>query len=211
MAVIRQGVLGGFRGRVGNIVGTGWKGIAVMKSLPLSVANPRTAGQVAQRNKFALLTCLASLLLAAVVKPLWDRFASNMSGYNAFISANQGSFNPMGNIDPAKLVVSKGRMLSPTIGSRTTSGNTMNCTITNPIGDKYALPTDKIYAVGLHQTNLTPLFQGDTGVTRGASATTIVPLTFPDTTALGNCGKVYISYLRADGSEVSNSGYRDYQ
>ena len=51
MAKVRQGILGGFRGRVGNIVGTGWKGIAVMKSLPLTVANPRTAGQVIHIRK----------------------------------------------------------------------------------------------------------------------------------------------------------------
>ena len=51
MGVIKQGILGGFSGKVANIVGSSWKGIPVIKSLPLSVANPQTAAQTTQRNK----------------------------------------------------------------------------------------------------------------------------------------------------------------
>lgn len=70
MATIKQGILGGFSGRVGTIVGTSWKGIAVMKSLPLSVANPKTAGQVGQRTKFSSVVALASVILSSIIKPL---------------------------------------------------------------------------------------------------------------------------------------------
>ena len=48
MGILKQGILGGFSGKVANVVGTSWKGIAVIKAMPLSVANPKTAGQVAQ-------------------------------------------------------------------------------------------------------------------------------------------------------------------
>jgi hypothetical protein len=38
---------------VGNIIGGSWKGIDYTRIKPLSVANPRTPGQVNQRNKFS--------------------------------------------------------------------------------------------------------------------------------------------------------------
>lgn len=88
MGVIKRGILGGFSGKIGNVVGSSWKGIAVIKSLPLSVANPQTTSQTTQRSKFANMVAVASALLSFLVKPFWDRYASQMSGYNAFIQAN---------------------------------------------------------------------------------------------------------------------------
>ena len=52
MGIIRQGVLGGISGKIGNIVGASWKGINYLRIKPASVANPRTPLQVNQRNKF---------------------------------------------------------------------------------------------------------------------------------------------------------------
>ena len=53
MGKIKQGILGGFRGKVGNVIGGNWKGIDYMRVKPASVANPKTVGQVGQRNKFS--------------------------------------------------------------------------------------------------------------------------------------------------------------
>jgi len=52
MGKINQGILGGLSGKVGNVIGGSWKGIDYIRIKPSSVANPRTAGQVNQRNKF---------------------------------------------------------------------------------------------------------------------------------------------------------------
>lgn len=88
MAIISRGILGGFKGKVANVVGTSWKGRAVMKSLPLSVANPRSPGQKTQRTKFTNVTQFASNLLNAWIKPLWNPFSGDVSGYNKFVSVN---------------------------------------------------------------------------------------------------------------------------
>lgn len=53
MGKLKKGILGGFSGKVGNVVGASWKGIDYIRSLPASVKNPRTNGQVAQRTKFS--------------------------------------------------------------------------------------------------------------------------------------------------------------
>lgn len=38
MGTIKQGILGGFSGKVGNVVGASWKGIDYIRSLPSSVS-----------------------------------------------------------------------------------------------------------------------------------------------------------------------------
>jgi hypothetical protein len=88
MATIKQGILGAFSGKVGNVVGSSWKGIPVMKSLPPSVSNPRTAAQLAQRSAMSQAVAFAKPILSDVIKPLNDRFVSRQSGYNSFIKRN---------------------------------------------------------------------------------------------------------------------------
>ena len=110
MGVIKRGLLGGFSGRVGNIVGSSWKGIAVIKTLPLSVANPKTAKQIKQRVSFADTVLFAVQILTEVIKPAWDRFASRMSGFNAFVSKNVKLYQE-GTASPAvDFVILEGKM-----------------------------------------------------------------------------------------------------
>ena len=52
MGKIKQGILGGFKGKVGTVIGSSWNGIAYMKGLPQSQKDPKTPAQVAQRNFF---------------------------------------------------------------------------------------------------------------------------------------------------------------
>ena len=53
MGKIKQGILGAVSGKVGGVVGSSWKGIAYLKVLPASVANPNTAAQQTQRGAFS--------------------------------------------------------------------------------------------------------------------------------------------------------------
>ena len=108
MGVIKQGILGGFSGSVANVVGSSWKGIAVIKAKPLSVANPRTVAQVANRVKFKAGSELASRTLVGIIKPLWDRDAQHMSGFNAWVQTNHNYFDDLGRQIPGTLVISKG-------------------------------------------------------------------------------------------------------
>jgi hypothetical protein len=41
MEKIPKGILGGFSGKVGNVVGDNWKGIDSMRVKPSTVANPQ--------------------------------------------------------------------------------------------------------------------------------------------------------------------------
>jgi hypothetical protein len=96
MAKMKQGILGGISGKVANVVGTSWKGIAVLKSLPLSVANPKTTAQVAQRTAFASVVALGSKVLTSICIPLWNALAQQMSGFNMFVQKNVSLFDASG-------------------------------------------------------------------------------------------------------------------
>ena len=62
MGKIKQGILGGFRGKVGTVIGASWNGVSYMKGRPQSVRNPRTDAQMQQRNFFKELQGLVSQL-----------------------------------------------------------------------------------------------------------------------------------------------------
>lgn len=112
MAVLKQGIMGGFSGKIGNVIGTSWKGIAVMKAMPLSVANPRTAAQITNRERFQTSVLFAQSILVDTIKPCLDRAAQKMSGYNMFLSVNAQLFDETTITTPASLKISSGRVAS---------------------------------------------------------------------------------------------------
>lgn len=54
MGTIKKGILGGFSGTVGTVVGANWRGMDVMRSRPKSSGSNPTPLQLLQRQKFAL-------------------------------------------------------------------------------------------------------------------------------------------------------------
>lgn len=51
MARINQGILGPFSGKVGEVIGSSWKGIPYIKSRTMSFHDPKTPAQLAHRMK----------------------------------------------------------------------------------------------------------------------------------------------------------------
>jgi len=107
MGTIKKGILGGFSGKVGTVVGASWKGIAYMRSLPQKVKNPRTLGQRMQRSKFALTLALLQPM-TAFLRTGWKLYAHKQSPFNAAMSyainnAVTGTY-PDYDIDPSKVL-----------------------------------------------------------------------------------------------------------
>ena len=202
MGIIKRGILGGFSNKVGNVVGSSWKGIATMRVLPLSVANPRTASQVAVRTAFSKITALASAGLTGFVKPLNDRFAVRMSGYNRFIQLNTNAFDASGDFVPENLVISQGRLGETPITEVTInlgSGVVVKWSPT-PSG-ALQLSTDLAYAVVVSEN-------GELlGVSSAEQDRAVgdVSITAPDVT---EDSVIYLAFLRSDGTEVSTSTYQ---
>lgn len=109
MATIKRGILGGFSGKVGSIVGTSWKGIAVMKAMPLSVANPQTPSQVANRVRNSKVLEFAQAVGTPFIRTFWNRNAKNMSGFNMFMSVNAMAYDAQADaIQPSDVVLAQG-------------------------------------------------------------------------------------------------------
>lgn len=54
MGTIKKGILGGFSGTVGTVVGANWRGMDVIRSRPKSSGSNPTVAQLMQREKFSL-------------------------------------------------------------------------------------------------------------------------------------------------------------
>lgn len=174
MAKIKQGILGGFSGKVANVVGTSWKGRAVMKSQPLSVSNPRTESQQEQRGKFSDIAKLASSILTQFVQPVENPISGNVSGYNLFCKDNKSAFSALGVIQDANFVCGGGKLENlPTLYSNVAEGDSsFNVSWTNPAGMSAIRLTDKVYMAAFNENGeLVGVTSGTT--TRNAQSVSI--------------------------------------
>ena len=207
MGIINQGILGAVRKKVGNVVGASWKGIPVLKIYQPVVSNPKTAAQVTVRTGFKAFAQLASLILASYIKPLWDRNAVRMSGYNAFMKANAEFIADGSSPFDVEFVATKGKMDATAItsGSASASGITLNWD--SSATSRYALPEDKPYVLALNVTQGTVAFAGLAGsaAKRSDGTVTIAAAALMNAITSGDDLDVYLSFQRSDATIVSDS------
>ena len=82
MGKIKQGILGGFKGKVGTVIGASWNGIAYMKGLPQSQKDPKSAAQMRQRTFFREVQNLVGQLTAEQQKFLIPATPQGMTRRN---------------------------------------------------------------------------------------------------------------------------------
>lgn len=54
MATFSKGILGGYSGKVGNVVGVRWRGKDILRSLPSKNTQAATQAQLNQRDRFTV-------------------------------------------------------------------------------------------------------------------------------------------------------------
>lgn len=209
MGILHNGIQGTMTGKLGGHVGSTKDGRNTIRTYRKNILNPRTAGQVAQRSRFLACTMLASQINSTICLPLWKRFAKNMSGNNAFVSANTTAFSDGGVFNGVNMILSKGKMMKPVISDVVYTPNSGSWSITGAaVVDPYALPSDKVYVLIVssdidEKGNQKIVFAGKTDFDRSAYEG-------------GSCSGqgafdvtgdiwAFVSYLRADGSIVSDS------
>ncbi|MCH4554095.1 DUF6266 family protein [Aestuariibaculum lutulentum] len=83
MATYQQGVLGDFSGKVGTVIGSRWRGKAVLRSLPNKSQKPPTPAQQLQRNRFkcihSFLTPIKDLLNETFGAPVKSKSRYNLA------------------------------------------------------------------------------------------------------------------------------------
>ncbi len=200
MGKISQGILGGFSGKVGGVVGSSWKGIAVMKAKPLSVANPRTALQVAQRTKFSAIVSLASAALIGICKPMWDRDAQKQSGYNAFVSSNILAYTSTGEFVPGNMNISLGKNTAMPIDGVTVVPNNKDVQVLWSMGDIEGeqQPTDTAHMLAVNTRN------GEICVATGQDirSSEETKASFENDVLSGDTVEIYLAFRSADGFRI---------
>lgn len=206
MGIIKRGILGGFSKSVANVVGTSWKGIAVMKSKPLSVANPRSAGQVAQRTRFSATVAFAQAILSSVLIPVWNGFASQMSGYNLFIQRNVASlFNANGLFLPENLILNPkaGTPANNYMVEASAGANSVTLEWSSVLSATDQQDTDKAIIV-VANANGEVIYSSFYAVARSAGNKDITPLV---ELTLAETIHVYLSFMSEDGKRTFDTQY----
>ena len=167
MAIIKKGILGGFSNKVGNVVGSTWKGINTMRSLPAQYNDANSESQQANRSTFKYFSAFGSQLLTGIIRPLWDWQAKRMSGYNLFIKRNieyRNANEEEWSIED--LIISQGRLCQAEVqNAKVNMTNDLQLSIFSDLQCSVGEPSDEIYvAIFDHDEKL--LYAGMVG-TRG--------------------------------------------
>ncbi len=131
-------------GKLGNKIYYTWHGRQCERSMPTSVANPRTEAQQAHRSNFAIVSKLSSYMKAAHLVGLhWHALKEHNSTYAIFKHLNKDCFTPDGEIDLPRIIVSRGTVESVAITSASINGNVLTVTFDSHIYGGKA--TDEFY------------------------------------------------------------------
>lgn len=209
MGIIKRGILGGVTNKIGNVVGSSWKGIATLRSLPLSVANPRTKAQRDNRDTFTLMSKLGSDVLATVCQPLWNRDAKQMSGFNAYVMSNKRAFDA----DPLEWLInpimSKGNLSATLSNAGINDGGANLVTVfDSALRNPQDSSDDIVYLQVIHQNNEDPdkpIFHAKGFVTQAKRSDGHITVPNPFETSEGDKLVISLSFKSVDGREVAAS------
>ena len=207
MGTIKQGILGGFSGKVGTVIGSSWKGISYMRGQAQHVKNPRSAGQVDQRSKFNLAL---NFLQPNVpyIRIGYKSQAAKQTEFNAAMSyivknAITGT-SPNYALDYTKVMVSRGGLTQVTDAAASWAAATSKLTVTwtDNSGVGTALATDKAMPFVYNKDKNETIYN-----TEGATRTThTMDITVPSDW-VGDKVEVYLGMVSEDGALVADSIY----
>ena len=158
MGIISKGILGGFSGTVGTVIGGSWKGISYMRSQPTARKTSFSQAQIEQQAKFSMVMKFLRSFTALLAVSFKD-FAIRMSGFNnafryTILNAITGTY-PAFEIVYSLVLVSRGDLpnaLSPVVAL--TGAGQLTFSWTNNSGTGKASATDKaIFVVYSPESN----------------------------------------------------------
>lgn len=110
------GAFTGWKGKVGNMVFSMWKGIQVAKNKAFP-ANPQSEGQTTQRTKLSNLIAAGKVLVSTLIRGFWDPFATSyQSGWGNWLKYNLLS-QTTSTLTPSEMIMSRGSLLATAIDS----------------------------------------------------------------------------------------------
>ncbi|WP_286862845.1 MULTISPECIES: DUF6266 family protein [Sphingobacterium] len=206
MARFIKGIHGSYQGKVGSIVGSSWRGIDYVRSLPKKSSKAASEDQIAQRMKFGMTTSFLKSIKDVLMLGFSDSKQRNKTGYNVafkqFINnAFVGSY-PNFTIDYAAVKIASGGLAS-LVGLQAVEAFPKVLSLTwDPIGNRFnAFDDDQVLVILYDQVD--NLFFAYEGATR-LDAT--MEITLPDSYT----GKTIVGWtfnIHRDGVITSSSQY----
>lgn len=202
MGTYSKGILGGFSGTVGTVVGGNWKGISYMRSRAGKKSGGSTGAQLAQQAKFALAMRFLQPLTSLLSLSFRD-YAVRMTGINnamRYLLANAvtGSY-PAYSINYSLVLVSRGDLPNAGTPAVAAAGTTLNFTWTDNSGIGKALPTDQALLVAYCPDLKQAEWQLNT-VQRSAGAGSLAVPAFA-----GHPVQTWLGFISADGRYIASS------
>lgn len=208
MGKISNGILGGVSGKIGNVVGSSWKGIDYLRTLPASYSDAKTEVQINNRSKF--LTVVRFLQpLTEVIRIGFKAMAVKKSAFNAATSytyhnAATGEY-PDVSIDFSKVMMSKGSLRgAENANASSASAGKLTVSWDDNSGLSSASSNDAAMIVVYHP-DLGDAFYNLNAATRGD---TTIELDLPQAYS-GSEVQVYLSFLAVEGSGSSTKSISD--
>ncbi len=206
MAKLKESVIGVLIGKIGQVVGSTWKGISVLRVLPASIANPQTDAQLTQRQKWAV-TMRFLQPMSEFLQKTFKAYAVEMTGINAAMSYNiknalSGTY-PNIAVDYPNALVSRGNLPSALnqVASSSVAG-TVKFDWEDNSGEVGASATDKTLLVVYNPVQNQAVTVNELAERGDATQTVTVPDSFS-----GDLCECYIAFITADGQTLSNSAF----
>jgi len=205
MGTIKQGILGGFSGKVGSVVGGSWKGINYMRGRAASIKNPQTLQQMQQRNKFAVALSVLQPI-TAFIRVGFRRYAHKKTELNAAMSytirhAIVGDY-PNYEIDYENLLVSRGTLTGANNATATPAAGKIKLAWEDNSGIGEAQPTDKALVVAINPEKSEAAY-----ITDGAPRSTKKEDLLVSPYWVGDDVEVYLGFISENGKDVASSSY----
>ncbi len=205
MGRFSKGILGGFSGKVGTVVGSTWKGIDYMRSVAKRTNFTPSAAQKEQQAKFGLAIRFAQSM-SGLFALGFRNYANRQTGINSAVSyilknAIGGAY-PTFTILYGDVLVSRGdlpNVLAPT--ATAAAGSMLTYTWTDNTGVGIAKATDKVI-LAAYCADTNQCIYTTTGASRSALTDELNLATFS-----GKEVHTYISCIAEDGSNIAGSIY----
>ncbi|MCH8569337.1 MAG: DUF6266 family protein [Balneolales bacterium] len=207
MGKIKQGILGGFSGKVGTVVGSQWRNLDVIRALPKQVRDPKTPKQMAQRERFRLVAGFMKVVRPMVSIGFEVSSGKSYDSNNAALAYNlryaiAGEY-PGQELDYPNVRLSMGSLEGVLNGALGTGNpNELELSWVDNSGIANARKTDSVMAAAYcKELNQAVILDGESSREDGAAT-----LSLPDTFA-GKEIYVWMAFRDGERKLTSNSAY----
>ena len=203
MGKIKQGILGGFSGKVGPVIGTSWKGKAIMRAIALSFNDANTLAQQQQRAKFGAMAQFLSSVNGFVEYGFKNR-AVGMTEPNAAMhfnldSAISGDW-PNYSVAYDKVLLAYGNIDMPYTPTATAENGELSVGWTDNSGLGNADANDKVMLIAYNSSKHQAVYNTAVAERSDRSATLTLPATWS-----GDSVEAWMAMRREKDGETSKS------